>query len=194
MNTAKPLIVLTAILAAGCTAVPPSGPTVAAMPGTGKSLDAFRADDGKCRMYAAQANPNAPAAAQAATNNGVATALGGAALGAGAGALIGSAGAAAGGGAAIGAAAGLLAGTAIGANSVGANQYALQDAYNVAYAQCMTAAGNQVQQPSGPVVAGYPGPYPYAYGYPYAYVAPPPVIVEPAFGFGWGWRGGYRHW
>jgi hypothetical protein len=190
MSPAKPLLVLGVLTVSACAVVPPSGPTVAAMPGQGKTLDQFRADDNNCRGYAAQMTSAAPGQAQAATNNSVAAAVGGTAVGAAAGALLGAAAGNAGAGAAIGAGAGLLAGSAAGANGAAYSQAGLQQNYNVAYAQCMTAAGEQVPPP-GTAVAGYPGPYAYPYPYPpYG----PAVVVEPTFGFGfrpyygYGWR------
>jgi hypothetical protein len=175
---------------AGCAVQPPSGPSFAAMPGNGKSFDQFRADDANCRGYANQ-SINGGATAQQATNNSVATAVGGAALGAAAGALIGSAGAAAGGGAAVGAGAGLLLGSAVGANQAGRSSYQLQRGFDVAYAQCMAAAGEAVpdMQPRPMAMAPYPA-YPAYPAYPpYAYGAP--VVVAPSVGFGWGWG---RRW
>jgi hypothetical protein len=51
---------------AACSAAPPSGPTVMALPSHGKSLDAFQQDDGQCRAYAAAAlGPHQPAQAGA---------------------------------------------------------------------------------------------------------------------------------
>ncbi|RVT97018.1 hypothetical protein EOD42_11535 [Rhodovarius crocodyli] len=52
--------------------------------------------------------------------------------------------------------------------------YAMQRNYDIAYAQCMTAAGHQIQQ------------RPTAYGYGYGYA--PPVVVQPAPVYG-GWWG-----
>ena len=86
----------------GCAVAPPSGPSVAVMPGQGKSFEAFQSDDFYCRG-AAQQSGGGQASAQQATNNAVGSAAVGTALGAAAGALIGSASGAAGGGAAIGA-------------------------------------------------------------------------------------------
>ena len=189
MRTPKSLVILGVLAVSACAVAPPSGPTVAALPGQGKSLDQFRADDNNCRLYAAQQNPYAPGKAQAATNNGVGTAVGGTLLGAAAGALLGAAAGNAGAGAAIGAGTGLVAGSAIGANGAAASQGGLQQNYDVSYAQCMTAAGNQVPPPGGPVVAGYPGypGYPGAYPYPYAYPGPVVVgpVIRPYYGYGW---------
>ncbi len=49
------MVVLGGALAlSACAVRPPSGPTVMAVPSTGKSLQAFRQDDVACRSYAAQ--------------------------------------------------------------------------------------------------------------------------------------------
>lgn len=177
---------------AACTAVPPSGPMVAAMPGQGKSLEQFRNDDLNCRNYA-YSRSNGGAAAQQATNNGVASAAVGTALGAAAGALIGSAGGNVGAGAAVGAGTGLLIGSAAGANGAQATTVGLQRAYDVSYSQCMVAAGESVPNVNAPGPMPYAAPYPPppAYGYaPYPAYAAPPVVVAPSFGWGWG----YRRW
>ena len=165
---------------AACAVAPPTAPTLAAMPGAGKNFDQFQADDASCRGFASSRMPGN--ATQVSQQNSVGTAVGGAALGAGAGALIGSSVAAVGTGAAIGAGVGLLAGTAIAADNAGGSAYALQQTYNVAYAQCMSAKGDQVPNPNSfaPGGAYYGYPYPYYYGYPgFAYYG------------GWGWRGGW---
>src|ERR1700739_3587400 len=76
---------------AGGAAVPPVGPSFAALPGQGKTLQQFQAEDGSCRNYAAQTLNAAPAAAHAASNNGVGAAAAGTLLGAAAGAALGAA-------------------------------------------------------------------------------------------------------
>lgn len=48
------------LLLAACAAGVPSQPSLLALPGTGRSLDQFNADDAQCRHYAAQRVP-APA-------------------------------------------------------------------------------------------------------------------------------------
>jgi hypothetical protein len=69
---------------AACTAAPPSGPTVMALPSHGKSLGAFQQDDGQCHNYAAAAiGPHQPAQAGAgAAIGGAAGLVGGTAVGA----------------------------------------------------------------------------------------------------------------
>jgi hypothetical protein len=168
MSRVKLCIGMTAVLSLGACAVPPpTAPSIAAMPGNGKSFEAFQGDDNVCRLAASQQS-GGPAAAQAGTNAAVGSAVLGTALGAGAGALIGSTAGAVGAGAAIGAGTGLLAGSAVGASGAQYSAASLQRRYDVTYAQCMFAKGNTVQQPYTPVYGGYYGPrpyYPYAYGY-----------------------------
>lgn len=43
---------LAAVLSLAACANTPTGPTVPVMPGTGKSFEQFRADDGKCQQFA----------------------------------------------------------------------------------------------------------------------------------------------
>jgi len=165
-----------ALVVGGCAVVPPSGPTVMALPGQGKTFEAFQQDDYMCRGYAQQQTGIIPA--QAAGNAAVGSAIVGTALGAAAGAAIGAAAGNPGAGAAIGAATGLVGGSAVGANNAAATQAGVQQRYDIAYTQCMYAHGNTVQSPP-PTYAGYGYP---AYGYPY-----------PAYGWG-GWHGGWGGW
>ncbi len=99
-----------------CVVAPPAGPSLMALPGQGKTFEAFQQDDVVCRQYAWQQTGGASPGA-AASQSAVGSAVVGTALGAAAGAAIGAASGAAGAGAAIGAGAGLLAGSAIGANN-----------------------------------------------------------------------------
>ena len=49
----KTLLPLAALLALGaCAAIPPAGPSLVALPQSGKSLQAFQADEASCRTYA----------------------------------------------------------------------------------------------------------------------------------------------
>src|SRR5215471_150624 len=95
---------------------PPNGPTIAVMPGQGKSFDTFQQDDFICRQFADQsigfASPG-----QAAAQSAIGSAVVGTAVGAAAGALIGAAAGNPGAGAAIGAGSGLLIGGASGVNA-----------------------------------------------------------------------------
>ena len=117
MSRTLRLAALIATLALGACAVgPPAGPSVAAMPEKGKSIEAFQQDDAACRQYAGQtvgyASP-ADAANQTTANSAVTGTL----LGAAAGAVIGAAAGNPAAGAAIGAGSGLLLGTASGAEA-----------------------------------------------------------------------------
>ena len=163
---------------AACAVAPPTGPSLYAMPAKGKDLARFQSEDVGCRNYA-QASIGGTTPAQAANQSAVGSAAVGTALGAAAGALLGAAGGAAGTGAAIGAGAGLLTGSAVGANNAQASSGSLQGRYDMAYAQCMTSAGNTVQAPA-PAVVSYPVP---AYGYGYGYAAP---YAYPAYPYYWG--------
>jgi hypothetical protein len=182
---------------AACAVQPSERPAVAATPGPGKSLEQFQADNARCQQVASQAaGPLTPG--QAATQSGIVSAAAGTALGAGAGALAGSAGGAVGAGAAVGAGVGLLAGAVLGTAAAQQSAAALQHAYDVAYVQCMSAAGNKVPDLTA-MPTGYPaGNYPaysyappaigYVYPPPYYYYYGPPVY----FGVRWGW--GWRRW
>ena len=98
-------------------------------------------------------------------------------------------------------AAGLLFGSAAGTNNAYASGAGLQQRYDLAYAQCMAASGNRVQQalPAAPFHAPYyyrPYAYPAYYTYP-AYPGPwfgPAVSVGFIGGFGHHHHGGFhRH-
>ncbi len=122
----------------GACATAPTGPSVMALPGTGRSFDQFRADDAACRQYAWQQIGGA-AASQAATDSAVASAAVGTAIGAIAGGAIGGRE-----GAAIGAGTGLIFGSAAGAGASQATGYDAQRRYDHAYIQCMYASGHRV--------------------------------------------------
>lgn len=135
---AAPLaLVLAAAALAGC-AVVPTGPSLMALPGTGKSFDQFRRDDFNCRQYASGQNGGLDAAS-AANNSAIGSAVLGTAIGAAAGAAFGG-----GSGAAVGAGAGLLAGSAVGMGNAQSSAYMTQSRYDQAYVQCMYASGNRV--------------------------------------------------
>jgi hypothetical protein len=143
-----------ALLLLGACATLPSGPGILALPGSKKSFDEFRVDDGQCRQYANEQVGGATPS-QAATNAGVGGAVVGTAVGAAAGAAIGGSS-----GAAVGAGVGLLTGTAVGAGYGYDSAYSVQQRYDYAYLQCMYAKGNKVpvsrayvqsrQQPGSP--------------------------------------------
>jgi outer membrane lipoprotein SlyB len=122
----------------GACSVMPQGPSVMALPGSGKTFDQFRADDNSCRQFAFQQVGGATTN-QAATNSAVGSAVVGTALGAAAGAAFNG-----GSGAAVGAGAGLLAGTLFGANAAQGSAYDVQRRYDYAYLQCMYANGDRI--------------------------------------------------
>jgi hypothetical protein len=178
---------------AGCAVAPPTGPSVMAMPGQGKTLQTFQTDDAACRQYATQQTGIAPQ--DAANQSLVSSAAVGTVLGAAAGAAIGAAAGNPAMGAAIGAGSGAVLGTGAG---LGAAQYSadsVQYRYDTGYLQCMSAKGESTPQLPTPQTAyaapayAYPA-YPYYPTYPY-YYAP---AYRPAYvGFGWGWHGGYGY-
>jgi hypothetical protein len=137
MKTTYLALLATAGLLSAC-AVVPTGPSVMALPGSGKTFDQFRADDANCRGFANQ-QVGGQTTNQAATNSAVGSAVLGTALGAAAGAAFGG-----GQGAAIGAGAGLLAGSAVGMGSAQGSAYDVQRRYDYAYMQCMYANGNRI--------------------------------------------------
>ncbi|OGW40183.1 MAG: hypothetical protein A2Y97_10830 [Nitrospirae bacterium RBG_13_39_12] len=162
---------LAMLAVAGCATVP-SGPSVMALPGSGKTFEQFQADDAICRQWAAQQIGLSP---QESINQNTATgAVVGTAIGAGLGAAIGAASGHAGAGAAIGAGSGLLVGTATGANTGQSYGWEAQRRYDIAYTQCMYAKGNEIPEvvtrprrsrrimppPPPPPGSGYSTPYP----------------------------------
>ncbi|TDN63414.1 glycine zipper family protein [Paraburkholderia sp. BL10I2N1] len=163
-----------ALALGGCAVVPPSGPSVVALPRSGEPLNQFQQNDYACRDYAFHTS-DAARASQNATSYGVNSAAIGTLGGAAVGALLGAAGGNAGAGAAIGAGSGLLLGGAAGANGAQYSAASLQAQYDAAYAQCMTSKGDTIAQPQMPVYAPQPvyvAPAP-------RYVAPPPVMYAP---------------
>jgi hypothetical protein len=149
----------------GC-AVVPTGPSVMALPGSGKTFDQFRADDGFCRQYAFN-QVGGVTTNQAATNSAVGSAAVGTALGAAAGAAFNG-----GTGAAVGAGVGLLAGSAFGANAAQGSAYEVQRRYDYAYLQCMYGHGDRVPMRGGMMSAPPPGGV-------YSTAPPPPPGMQP---------------
>ena len=135
----KPIaaVIASAVLATACTTLPPSGPSVMALPGTGKSFDQFRFDDNDCRLYSSQQTGATPDSA--ALDSGVRSAVVGTLLGAVAGAAINGSR-----GAGVGAGTGLLLGGSAGAGAANASAYGVQQRYDFAYTQCMYAKGHRV--------------------------------------------------
>lgn len=135
------------------------------LPGTGKSFDQFRFDDGGCRQYAyEQVGGMTPT--KAADESAVRSAAAGTVLGAAAGAAIDG-----GSGAAAGAGVGLLAGGLAGAGAAEGSAYDAQHRYDNAYTQCMYAKGHKVPV-SGRFATSSPTPGSY-------YPPPPPPHHPP---------------
>lgn len=157
------------LLLAGCASAP-TGPSVMALPGGGKSFDQFRADDMDCRQYA-QYQIGGSSANQSSIESGVGSAAIGTAVGAAAGALIGGHS-----GAGVGAGAGLLVGSAAGTGAAQTSANATQRNYDNAYVQCMYAKGNQVPVATSQVRSRHMAPPPSSGGY---YPPPPPGSPPP---------------
>ena len=121
-------------------------PNIMVLPGAKKSMTSFENDERRCRVWA-EDHMGEFTPGEAAADSTARSALGGAALGAGAGALIGSTQGQVGSGALIGAASGLVLGTLAGSSAGDRSAATVQRRYDIAYAQCMTAAGNTVQAP-----------------------------------------------
>ncbi len=160
------LIPASLLLVAACTTMP-SGPSVMALPGSGKSFDQFRADDFYCRQYAGTLI-GGTTPSQAATSSGVTSAVAGTALGAAAGAAFDG-----GRGAAAGAGAGLLLGSLMGTGAAQTSSYALQQNYDAGYIQCMYAKGERV-----PVSGRFISSSPNGEAQPQPQYAPPPPPDE----------------
>ncbi len=136
-STLQRASILALLLLAGCVSIP-SGPSMMALPGSGKSFDQFRLDDAECRQFAsAQIGGTTPN--QAVSESGVKSAVVGTAIGAAAGAAIGGER-----GAGVGAGTGLVVGGLAGTGAGESSGYALQRRYDYAYIQCMYAKGNRV--------------------------------------------------
>ncbi len=144
------------LLLGACASLPPSGPSVMVLPGSGKNFDQFRADDYECRSFAS-AQVGGATAEGAQTDSAVKSAAIGTAVGAAAGAIIGGHR-----GAAAGAGTGLIVGSAAGAGAAQSSAGTLQRRYDVSYLQCMYAKGHQI-----PTSGRYEGPR-------RSYATPPP--------------------
>ena len=130
-------VLLTLLILTACASVP-NGPSVMALPGTGKDFDQFRYDDGYCRQYALQ-QIGGKTANQAGSESMANSAVVGTAIGALAGEAVNG-----GSGAGVGAATGLIVGSAIGVNQANASSFGSQIRYDNAYIQCMYAKGHRV--------------------------------------------------
>ena len=177
MKFARPYLcaALPLALLAGCVTAP-TGPSVMALPGNGKSFDQFRFDDANCRQYA-QTQVGGSNADQASVDAGVRSAAVGTLVGAAAGAALGGHE-----GAGVGAGTGLLVGSIAGSGAAQSSAYGVQRNYDNAYIQCMYAKGEQVpasgavsrrQYQSAPVQP-VPAPSNYPPPPPPGYAPPPP--------------------
>lgn len=137
MKTLSAVVALSGLVLIGGCASAPTGPSVMALPGTGKNFEQFRADDAECRRYAL--NQSGGGADQAATNAGLRSAAVGTAVGAVAGAAIGGRDAAG-----VGAGTGLIVGSMAGSGAAQSSAYGSQRNYDNAYIQCMYAKGDKV--------------------------------------------------
>jgi Glycine-zipper domain len=134
----KPALIAAALLASGCAATMPSGPSILVLPGTGKNFDQFRADEMDCRGYA-HGQVGGKTTEQAAQDQAVKSAVVGTAIGTVAGAALGGHQ-----GAAVGAGVGLAGGSIVGAESSYAAAGSIQRRYDNAFTQCMYAKGHRV--------------------------------------------------
>ena len=169
---------IAAIALSACAVAPPSGPSVMALPAQGKTFEQFQQDDATCQQYASARIGNG-SPQQSANESGLSSAAVGTVVGAAAGALIGAAAGDPAVGAAIGGGGGLLVGSAAGVSNAYASGASLQNRYDMAYIQCMSAKGESVpvaqNDPASylpryayrmyPAYPGYyyPGYYPYPY-------------------------------
>lgn len=162
MNCLSRVLALPGLLLLGACATTPTGPSVMALPGSGKSFEQFRIDDADCKQFAL-GQVEGMTAGQAASSSGVRSAAIGTALGAAAGAVIGGHR-----GAGIGAGSGLLLGSAAGADQAHASSDTVQQRYDNGYVQCMYAKGQKVPvsgaymqgQPDAPMAPSHPPPPP----------------------------------
>ena len=139
MSKKSRLLFALAALAVGACASTPTGPSVMALPGTGKSFDQFRLDEMDCRQYST-AQVGGANADQVALDSGVKSGVVGSVLGAAAGAAIGGNSR----GAAVGAGVGLLGGSMAGSDAARSSGSELQRRYDIAFVQCMYAKGHRV--------------------------------------------------
>jgi hypothetical protein len=130
-----PLLLVLAL--AACTTLP-EGPSVMALPGSGRNLEQFRADDTWCRDFALRMS-GGRSANQNAVDSGVRSAALGTVLGAAAGAAMGGDR-----GAGVGAGTGLLVGGLAGSEAGERSGYGTQQRYDHAYVQCMYDKGDRV--------------------------------------------------
>jgi hypothetical protein len=163
------------LLLAACATVP-DGPSVMALPGTGKGLEQFKADDANCRQFSLQQS-GGRSADQNAVDSGVRSAAVGTLLGAAAGAAMGGHE-----GAGVGAGTGLVVGGLAGTEAAGRSAYGTQQRYDIAYVQCMYEKGHRVPVSGRLTVersrSGYSPPPPPSPPRP-ASPPPPPMTATP---------------
>jgi hypothetical protein len=135
MRASAALVAVSGLLLTACATVP-SGPSMMALPGTGKTFEQFQGDDGACRQWALQQSGSASDAANHSTAS---SAVVGTLLGAAAGAAIGAAAGNPALGAAAGAGFGLFAGGASGSANAQGAYGTVQSRYDSAYVLCMYA-------------------------------------------------------
>lgn len=133
MKILRAVFTASALLLLGACASVPTGPSLMALPGSGKDFDDFRRDELQCRRYASQS------VGGLSDDPGVRSAVVGTAVGAAAGAAI-----AGHQGAGVGAGAGLLFGSVAGAEASRSSIYGSQRQYDQTYIQCMYAKGHRV--------------------------------------------------
>jgi len=133
MKIFSTVIVSSVLVLLGACASVPTGPSLMALPGTGKDYSDFRRDELQCRQYASQQ------VGGLADDPGVRSAVVGTAVGAVAGAAIGGHQ-----GAGVGAGVGLLFGSVVGAEANRSSSYGSQRQYDQTYIQCMYAKGHRV--------------------------------------------------
>ena len=157
------------LLLAGCASTP-MGPTVRVLPPPGKPFEVFQADQTLCKQYA---DDQVRGQADRANSTAALEGIGGTVLGAGLGAALGG-----GHGAAVGAGLGAVGGTAVGASTSSHEQRGIQQQYNDAYLQCMTAKGDQTPQaaPQTTVIYTQPAPPPPTVIYTQP-GSPPPTVI-----------------
>lgn len=167
-------VVFSLLLLAGCVSAP-TGPSVMALPGTGKSFEQFRYDEAECRQYALQQTGGAD---RSGVDAGVRSAAVGTVVGAAAGAAIGGQS-----GAGVGAGAGLVFGSMAGAGAAQGSAYGTQRSYDNAFVQCMYAkghkvpvSGSMVTRSQAPAAASTNAPPAQPSGY---YPPPPPPDYNP---------------
>jgi hypothetical protein len=133
---ATKIAVMSAVVVVTACAMEPRGPTVRVFPAPYKPFEVFEQDQDACEDYA---HSQIAGDAESANSRAVGTAAIGTALGLALGAATGD-----GHAASFGAAGGAAVGSAIGANQSERANFSLQHRYDIAYAQCMYAKGNQV--------------------------------------------------